>query len=161
MKIKSLLPTIVLGILFMLAIFLGVEYKIRADEGRRYTFNELLGSYVIDLNKTKLGNEYTKDSNIYKSLSITFFPDSTFKMNKQVPFMYDSAGRWKAGNVNEWCWLLFANFKYGYNDEHPGSQFTRPYEEGSDTFFLINAATPRDNRKTISSIYFKKVKYQK
>lgn len=128
-----------------------------ANAGRQQTFRELLGSYELDLNKTQLGNSYINDSNLYKRLIITFSSDSTFKMNMKVPFMADSAGKWKAGNVNEWCWLLFNNLKYENGDEHPGSQFTRPYREKSDTFFLINAATPRDNEKTISDIYFRKI----
>lgn len=75
-----------------------------------------------------------------------------------VPFMYKDVGKWKAGNVNEWCWLLFDGFKYDFNNKNSGSQFTRPYLEKNDTVILINATTPKDNQKTISSLYFKKVK---
>jgi hypothetical protein len=131
-----------------------------ANAGREQTFKELLGSYVLDLNKTKLEGNYITDSATYKKLTITFFPDSTFRMNMKVPFMYDSIGRWKAGNVNEWCWLLFDSIKYDDRNENTGSQFTRPYKEKSDTFFLINAATPMDDEKTIPDIYFKKIKAQ-
>ncbi|HVM86675.1 MAG TPA: hypothetical protein VMT76_00710 [Puia sp.] len=145
-------------IVFVFIYFVGCSFG--ANTGRKETFKELLGSYVLDLDQTKLGADYIKDSVTYKKLVITFFPDSTFRMNMRVPFMYDSIGRWRAGNVNEWCWLLFDSFKYDDKNENSGSQFTRPYKEKSDTFFLINAATPRDNNKTVSDIYFKKIKIQ-
>lgn len=153
MKIKNSVNKIAISG-FIVFVFIGCGN----NAGRQQTFKELIGSYVLDLDKTKLEGSYKKDSDTYKNLLITFLPDSTFKMNMKVPFMYDSIGRWKAGNVNEWCWLLFDNFKYDERNENSGSQFTRPYREKSDTFFLINAATPRDNEKTISDIYFKKIK---
>jgi hypothetical protein len=153
-----MLRKILLGIAFIFVIAFGIQCG--AQAGRQATFDQLLGSYVLDLHKTKLGKEYAADSDTYKTLTLTFFADSTFKMNKQVPFMYDSAGKWKAGSVNEWCWMLFDGFKYDPHEEHPGSQFTQPYNEGVDTFFLINAATPRDNKETISTIYFKKIHRQ-
>ena len=162
MKIKKSVHNIAILtlVVFIFIFFVGCG----ANAGRQQTFKELLGSYVLDLDKTKLEGNYITDSATYKELSITFFSDSTFRMNMKVPFMYDSVGRWKAGNVNEWCWLFFKKFGYTdqmYSETNPsGSQFTRPYKENSDTFFLINAATPRDNEKTISDIYFKKIKAQ-
>ena len=127
MKIKTLVLLVVtlfvpIGIITLFFIW----HNKAANAGRQETFKEILGNYIIDLSKTKLKGSYEKDSGIYKNLSITFYPDSTFKMNMNAPFMHDTAGRWKAGNVNEWCWLLFNNINYG-EEEHPGSQFTRPY----------------------------------
>jgi hypothetical protein len=158
MKLKTLIPIILLCTPFICVAVFFVRCNNAANAGRKQTFKELLGSYTLDINKTKLEGNYKKDTNIFRNLSITFLPDSTFTMNMKVPFMYNSTGKWTAGNVNEWCWLLFDGFNYGYKNKNSGSQFTRPYIENSDTFFLINAATPRDNEKTISDLYFKKVK---
>jgi hypothetical protein len=157
-KEKTLLPVMILIIPLIFMVVFWVRCNDRVNEGRQNTFNELLGSYVLDLTKTKLGDEYIADSGRYKALTITFLSDSTFKMNMRVPFMYDSVGIWKAGNVNEWCWMLFKGFKYDVDNENSGSQFTRPFEEGADTLFLINAATPQDYQKTISDIYFRKIR---
>ena len=162
MSKKVLLPLTIICTPIIIVIFLFARNSIVRSESRRETFKELLGTYKLDLTKTKLG-DYSKDSNIYKNLSRTFLPDSTFTMNMQVPFMYDSLGRWRAGDISEWCWLFFKKFGYDnkmYSETNPsGSQFTRPFDEKLDTFFLINAATPRDNEKTISDLYFKKVKF--
>jgi len=144
---------------FVLSIYLAGCYYNDGEEGRRENFKEQLGTYVLDIDKTDLGN-YIRDSNIYKNLTITFNADSTFIMNMKVPFMRDSVGRWKAGNMKEWNWLFFKSFGYSKRMEdltNPGgSQFTRPYTENSNIYFLINAATPQDNAEVISDIYFKR-----
>ncbi len=144
--------------LCLFAIFINFSFiRCGTHSGRKKTFNNVLGCYVLDLSKTKLEG-YNIDSNTYKKLALCFFSDSTFKLNMNVPFMYNDRGKWKAGNVNEWCWLLFDGFQYDYNNKNSGSQFTRPYIENIDTFILVNAATPKDDEKTISNLYFRKVK---
>lgn len=158
MYLNKIASRIIVFFLTIIIILIIIRYK--ANSGRQQTIKELLGTYVLDISKTKLEDCYIKDSNIYKNLSITFFKNSTFKMNMNVPFMYNSIGKYKSGNVNEWCWLLFDKFKYDIKNKNSGSQFTRPYKINSDTFILINAATPKENEKTISEIYFRKIKSQ-
>ena len=126
-------------------------------QGRKQTFRELVGKYRIDLKKTDLRSFYIKDSTIFKDLEITLASDSSFRLNMEVPFLYSSKGKWTAGNVSEWCRLLFDGLNYD-GLPYPGSQFTRPFKDNDDTFFLINAATPKDDQKTITSIYFKRIK---
>ena len=127
------------------------------DEGRKENFKIQLGTYILDMQKTALG-PYSKDSNKYRNLSITFNADSSFSMNMKVPFLYDSSGTWTAGNMKEWNWLRVKSFLYNDSDEHAGSQFTRPYGKDSVLFFLINGATPQNGAEFIQEIYFRTVK---
>jgi hypothetical protein len=106
MKKNLITLTVLISIPIIIIISYFFLYKNEVKKGREITFEKLLGSYALDISKTKLGN-YTNDSNIYKDLSIKFNGDSTFIMNMKVPFLYDSIGTWKAGNLNEWNWLLF------------------------------------------------------
>lgn len=121
MKVKKLIPIILLCTPFVFVAVFFVRCNNAANAGREQTFKELLGSYTLEVNKTKWKGDYKKNANIYRNLSITFLPDSTFTMNMKVPFMYSSIGKWTAGNVNEWCWLLFEGFKYDYKNKNSGS----------------------------------------
>lgn len=134
-----------------------IIYSCTNQSGRRETFEQIVGTYELDIKKTNLGSSYLSDSISYSNLRITFLNDSTFYLNKDVPFIYSSKGSWTAGNVNEWCRLLFDGLNYN-GLPYPGTQFTRPFIDNLDTFLLFNATTPKGNNKTISEIYFKKVK---
>jgi hypothetical protein len=133
-------------------------YLFEGDKGRRANFEAQLGTYSLDIQKTALG-PYSKDSNTYRNLTITFNADSSFIMNMKVPFLYDSVGSWTVGDMKEWNWLRFKSFHYSASAEHSGSQFTRPYLEDSIIFFLINGATPQNGTDFIQDIYFKKVNH--
>jgi hypothetical protein len=127
------------------------------QEGRVKNFQAQLGTYVLDIHKTTLG-VYSKDSNSYKNLHIVFKADSSFNMNMSVPFMYDSLGKWKAGNMKEWNYLWYKQWGYVDFENGRGNQFTRPYiASDSNEYFLINAATPKDGFDFIQEIYFRKV----
>ena len=152
--------------IYFFALFFGIIaflieisgcYLFESDEGRRINFKAQLGTYILDIRKTALG-PYSKDSNTYKNLTITFNADSSFIMNMKVPFLYDSVGSWTAGNMKEWNWLRFKSFHYGNLNEHSGSQFSRPYLKDSTVFFLINGATPQEGADFIQEMYFKKLK---
>lgn len=127
------------------------------QEGRIITFKQQVGTYQLDIQKTDLST-YKPDSNFYKSVIITFNDDSTFILNKKVPFLYDSTGTWDAGNTLEWSYMYFKSFPYNNEKRDRGTQFTRPYSQGTDTFFLINSATPQNGANFIQHIYFKKIK---
>lgn len=127
------------------------------QEGREINFKNQLGTYVLDIHKTVLGN-YSKDSTGYKNLRITFKADSTFSMNMKVPFICDSIGRWNAGNMKEWNYLWYKQWGYKDYEIGKGNQFTRPYTTDSNVYFLINATTPQDGAAFIQEIYFRKIK---
>ncbi|HET9824145.1 MAG TPA: hypothetical protein VFP87_02360 [Chitinophagaceae bacterium] len=116
--------------------------------GRKKAFQEQLGTYVLDVHRTALGG-YSKDSDAYKKLQITFKADSTFTMNMRVPFIFDSVGTWKAGNLEEW------NYLYYKNNSKINTQFTRP--EYDDSTFLLNSTTPQTGAEPIQEIYFRKI----
>ena len=133
---------------FIIFCFIIESCDWNAQNGRDQNFQEQIGIYKLDINKTRLGN-YKRDSNIYKKLTIIFKIDSTFIMNMHVPFIYDSIGTWEAGNLKEWNYL---HYKKNINIH---TQFTRP--EYPDSSFLLNSTTPQNNREFIQEIYFKKI----
>jgi len=67
----------------------------------------------------------------------------------KVPFIYDSVGHWKAGNMKEWNYLY-----YGKN-KNINTQFSRP--EMPESTFLLNSTTPQKGAEFIQEIYFKKI----
>jgi hypothetical protein len=119
------------------------------------TFYRQLGTYALDLRKISLGS-YSKDSSLYKHLRISFLEDSTFIMNMKVPFMYDSIGKWIAGDGSPYSYnqLYYKSFNYG--KVSTGDHFYPPYLENSDSIFLINAPTPQNGGEVIKELYFKK-----
>ena len=140
-------------LIFILILCVAIQAcDLGGQKGRQKNFEEQLGTYKLDISQTKLQN-YRKDSNLYKNLIIVFKPDSTFEMNMKVPFMHDSCGTWKAGNMKEWNYLEYKNFNYPENGT--GEQFTRP--EGIDSSFLLNSSTPQKGETFIGEIYFKKI----
>jgi hypothetical protein len=111
---------------------------------------ELIGSYVLDVNKTDLSN-YSKNIYIYKSLTLNLNGDSTFRLNMDVPFIYDSTGTWRAsGNgIDEWNYLKFQKNK---SFETPFSRFW-----SSDSIIYLNSTTPKKGFQNIGRVYFKKI----
>lgn len=155
MKIILSFVVALLVLIFIVALVY-VRHKNNQIKGRGIIFNKVLGNYILDTKKTNLGS-YSKDSNLYKKLTIEFNSDSTFRMNMKVPFLFDSIGTWKAGNFNEWNWIQFKRFQYDSNNINSGSQFTKPYTEGTDTYFLLTGATPRNGAYFIEDIFFRKI----
>lgn len=148
---KKLLLIFLVGTTLIVCLFKCSDLK---TEGRKINFQAQLGIYALDIQKTDLG-EYKKDSNTYKKLLITFKADSTFIMNRKAPFIYDSIGRWEAGDMKEWNFLYYKSWKY--SKRQTGDQFTRTYLVDSTYYFLLNSATPQKGAKSILEIYFKKI----
>lgn len=88
---KPLLLSLAL-ILITLPIMWYYLYKQSDNKAKKTNFHKQLGTYALDMKKTVLGI-YNKNFALYKNLRITFLKDSTFIMNMQVPFVYDSVGR--------------------------------------------------------------------
>jgi hypothetical protein len=133
----------------ILIFFLKCSY-IGSSELEEKNFEEQLGIYKIDLNKTSLGN-YSSDSSLYRNLKIIFRRDSSFQMNMQVPFIFDSSGKWKPsdGRLDDWARLCYKS------NMNIGTQFTKPWTH--DSIFYLNSSTPKKNQEAVSRIYFKKI----
>ncbi|KFF04059.1 hypothetical protein [Flavobacterium reichenbachii] len=126
------------------------------QKARLKVFNEQVGTYKLDLQRTKLEN-YQKDSSAYKKLTITFYSDSTFKLNIPVPFINDTKGRWvaDAGDYDSWNWLQFDRYLKKHKMEiNSGNQFSHIQNYGSSSGFYINAVRPMDNQNYIQEVYF-------
>lgn len=104
----------------------------------------IIGEYKLDLYRTDLGI-YKDSIEKYKHLTLTFNNDMTFSLNFPVPFMADSHGIWKVGDMNEWCKLIYSN--------NIADQFGIPYYEKGDSILYINSATPHYSQRNISDVY--------
>jgi hypothetical protein len=113
-------------------------------------FNMQIGTYLLDIKRTNLG-VYNKDTTLYKQLLIFFKSDSTFYLNMNVPFIYDSVGKWSVAGayIEDW------NILYFKRNNKISDQFTSPWSE--DSIFYINSATPREGNELIQKIYFRKI----
>lgn len=104
----------------------------------------IIGEYKLDLYRTDLGI-YKDSIDKYRHLRLTFNKDMTFSLNFPVPFMADSHGIWKVGDMNEWCKLIYPN--------NIADQFGIPYYEKGDSILYINSATPHYSQRNISDVY--------
>ncbi len=140
------------AIFFILTIFfLTFSACDKSEKVKREKFDKLLGSYMLDVKRTDLGT-YSPDSLYYKDLNIKFLSDSTFRMNKSVPFIFDSIGIWETGgnsidDINN----IYYKRKVGIK-----TQFTILYFDSGDSIFYMNSVTPREKQKPIHKIFFKK-----
>lgn len=137
-----------IGYLFFLFLLSSCSYD--DQQAMQKNFKNQLGTYSLSIEKTNLG-VYASDSQIYKQLKITFNSDSTFRLNMNVPFILDSAGKWipAKGGPEEWNWL------YYNSNPNISTQFTEPW--GDSFVFLLNSATPKLGQERIKEIYFIKV----
>jgi len=134
----------------LIAWYFWYYYGDRKAAKRR--FREQIGTYYLDIKKTKLGT-YSVDAALYQKLRITFKSDSTFSTNMQVPFLYDSTGKWESGGggLEDWNWL---NYKSNTNIRTQFDQCCLP-----DSTFYLNSPTPQEGQESIQRIYFKKLSY--
>ena len=111
---------------------------------------ELIGSYLIDLDKTDLGL-YSKNITTYKNLKFFLNGDSTFRLNMDVPFIYDSSGTWlPAGSgLEDW------NHLYFQKNKSFDTQFSSFWS--ADSIIYLNSTTAKERRHNIGRIYFKKI----
>ena len=136
-------------ILLVCCSFLNSCYYLRNKEKSNMVFNELIGTFTLDLNQTNLGRYSDKQ---YKNLQISFNKDSTFNLNMNVPFLYDSVGKWlpTKGGLEDWNWIFYKN------NPRICTQFSEVWTE--DSMFYFNSATPKKGQEAISKIYFRKIK---
>lgn len=139
-------------IFWLLCVISIIEISCNSGDGiaQKRNFEKQLGTYSLDLDKTNFGNFYP-DYQLYKKLQITFFRDSTFRLNMKVPFIFDSTGKWipAGGGLEDWNWLFYKS------NENISTQFTEPWT--IDSIFYMNSTTPQKGEKNIKEIYFKKI----
>ena len=129
------------------------------QSARIKNFNKQIGTYKLDIKRTKLG-KYKTDSLYLKNLKITFNQDSTFKLNIAVPFIFEENGKWIAdgGDVESWNWMSYNSWlKKEKLEINSGQQFTETYRDGKDSIFYMNSVTPKMNQDFIQEIYFIKL----
>lgn len=145
---NKLLIFLLLIILAGLAVFLRFRHVDRSAETNN--FKKQVGSYVLDIDKTNL-QEYKKDIDRYKGLTLVFRPDSSFRFNMKVPFIYDSTGRWRASgsSIDEWNTMNFSV------NENISTQFSQCC--GEDGTFYMNSTTPQKGHAAIGEIFFRRI----
>ena len=136
--------------IFLLSLFLLDScYHMGNKDTSHKAFNELLGTYTMDLSHMGFS---MADRGRYKNLQITFKNDSTFHLNMNVPFIYDSTGNWlpAKGGLEDWNWLFYKK------NPNISTQFTGVWTK--DSIFYLNSVTPQKGEQSINVIYFKKDK---
>ena len=106
----------------------------------------IIGEYKLDLYRTDLGI-YKDSIDKYRHLRLTFNKDMTFSLNFPVPFMADSHGIWKVGDMNEWCKLIYSN--------NISDQFGIPYYEK----VILYYTSIRQHHITLKGIYLMYIKF--
>jgi len=91
-----------------------VYYRIETldKKAKDGNFEKQLGIYKIDLIRTNFV-DYLKDSVLYKDLTITFNNDSSFYLNKNVPFIIEQSGTWTTSGegIEIWNTMFFGENK--------------------------------------------------
>jgi hypothetical protein len=147
------------GILFFLSLLI-ILIILRASFyewlSKRNHKKEVTGTYLIDLNRTDLA-EYTSNIDTYKNLSIRFNSDNTFRMNMQVPFIYDTIGRWtvSGSRLDEMNNLFFDELDY--SGLTGGSPFTQVHYKEGDSIFYMHTPRPKEGMNYLMRVYFKKI----
>lgn len=146
------------NLLFLLLILISLTIYLRVGcvdkKARENHFQKQLGTFVLDIQKTDLG-QYRENVSTYKNLTLTFNEDYTFYFNMKVPFIYDSVGTWKSSgsSIEEWNTLYYNS--WDYSKSSTGEQFTQCCD--AESTFYINSATPQSGKENIKRIYFKKI----
>jgi hypothetical protein len=152
---KYFLPVISLTIVLVSAsIFLRLKYVDKKEE--RKNWHSALGTYQLDIKRTKL-SKYEKDTAIYKNLTWTLREDSTFIFSMDVPFIYDSTGRWNAGGsgIDEWNYIYYRKWGYSKYQKDLGDQFAHCC--AADSTININSVTPQAGKVPVNKLVFKKL----
>lgn len=145
---KIFFKIVIAIVLVVVLVYFRLDYLHRkASENR---FIHQLGKYQIDLKKTIVG-ESNYDLSKYADLEIVFRKDSTFELNKDVPFFLQSKGEWLTGDadIESWNTLFFKNIS--------GSEAQFSNTWSSDSIFYIKYPKAKYGSNTIPELYFKKI----
>jgi hypothetical protein len=154
--IKKILKWFFIALLATMALYI-IYFQIENHKYLNKKANTLIGTFILDLERTNLG-KYSDSINEYKNLTLEFKRDKTFRINKSVPFIADTAGIWKVGGMEEWAYIYYNNWKDKYDKGIPGDQITEGYLNNGDSIFYINSVTPRSDQfrnSDVHVVYFK------
>lgn len=140
---------------FHIIIFSALLLSCESQKKKELTFQRLLGRYEIDIERTRL-LDYDSLMLVTGGVEIEFYSDSTFIISKKVPFIYDSVGRWVAGDGDPYSLnqMGFKDFDY-FEGSH--INFINPYQDKGDTIIMIDATLPQKGKKGLRNVYFKKL----
>ena len=177
-KIAILIARIILGCIITVVLAIAgycLWYMNGVKIATRRNFIQQIGTYALDMRKTKLGG-YAKDSLLYKKLRITFREDSTFHINFQVPFIYDTVGKWNTEGIglDDYNHMYYRKWGYSKFKLNKGDQFTHVWAPDADledkighfyllahdSTFTICGCTSQDGREWIKDIWFTKLSRQ-
>lgn len=140
----------------LIMVILGVYFSVKYwdSKSRNKNLSNLIGTYMLDINKTNLGN-YKSEVDKFKNLRLFINPNYTFKFNMKVPFIYDSIGTWKSAgsSIDEWNMLYYES--WDYSGGVTGEQITRCCE--ADSTVYLNSVTPQKGYQLVEKIWFKKI----
>ena len=129
---------------------------------RKRRFKEQTGTYELYIPGTNM-RSYLKDTGLYKNLTITYKPDSTFVLNMDVPFLKDSFGIWEAVerdfDYHSVDMMFFSTDKslLDLEPHAPTIQFALNIYDNVSILEVRNASSKR-GYKNINSIKFRKIK---
>lgn len=120
-----------------------------------------IGKYVIDMERTEWG-EYEAEKDNYKDLTIVFKKDKTFEVNRTVPFLLDTTGRYVIrgrGKLSDIRWSSLIE-KYGY--DYKGDWLWECWEDSpGDSVTAIIGPPPQkkkqNEQRRIHKLYFRKI----
>ena len=145
-----LFMSVFLSIFFVKDLFLYLLNK-KDQSVKQKNFKELVGVYVLDTLRTDLSN-YRDQKIEFSTLTLSLFNDSTFILNINVPFIYDSSGRWnaKGNSIEETNRMIFKR------NPKIGVQFSKIYLDKKDSVLYLISTTPQQDAFPIQRIYFMK-----
>ena len=142
-------------IIVQIVIFSTLLLSCVSKKKKELTFQKLLGRYEIDSVRTRLLDYDSLIRNI-GVIEIEFRSDSTFIISRKVPFIYDSVGKWVAGDGDPYSLnqMGFKDFNY-FKGSH--INFINPYHEKGDTLIMIDATLPQKGKKGLVNVFLKKI----
>ena len=134
--------------LIIVSYILFYQYALYRDQ--QEVIKKTMGVYKIDLKKTDFSKFSEREINQFKNLTLTFTKDS-FRLNMQVPFLYDSSGYWIADHQ------YFEEMSNLFFDKNPkiDAQFCSCCLQ--DSTIMLNSTKPKQENKFVGEIYFKKI----
>ena len=113
-----------------------------------------IGKYVIDMERTEWG-EYEAEKDNYKDLTIVFKKDKTFEVNRTVPFLLDTTGRYVIrgrGKLSDIRWSSLIE-KYGY--DYKGDWLWECWEDSpGDSVKAIIGPPPTKKKNRMSNVEY-------
>lgn len=136
-----------LSICVLVLIANACTINIGEKSARRKCYLNHIGTYVVDTNT--IDSSKFHDWKVCRDFRITFKTDSTFFMNKRVPFFVDTYGMWDAGTCG---FESSGTIKYFHSPVE--SQFG-PYNSEAAFFSMLYFS---NYDRQLNLLQFKKIK---